>query len=66
MWESCSAHQRKDFPDVSQEFNVNIQVIVDENNDQVITKHPVSPVSASLEPWLEEQSDLPVAGRLLE
>ena len=36
MWESCSAYQRKDFPDFSQEFNVNIQVSVDENNDQVL------------------------------
>jgi succinate dehydrogenase / fumarate reductase flavoprotein subunit len=64
--ESRGAHQRKDFPDLSQEFNVNIQVSIDENNDQELTKQPVSPVSSSLLSWLEEQGDLPVAGRLLE
>jgi succinate dehydrogenase / fumarate reductase flavoprotein subunit len=64
--ESRGAHQRKDFPDFSQEFNVNIQVRIDDNNEQVLTKQPISPVPASLQSWLEEQSDLPVAGRLLE
>jgi succinate dehydrogenase / fumarate reductase flavoprotein subunit len=64
--ESRGAHQRKDFPDLSQEFNENFQVGIDDNNEQVLTKQPVSPIPTALQSWLEEHSDIPVAGRLLE
>jgi succinate dehydrogenase / fumarate reductase flavoprotein subunit len=64
--ESRGAHQRKDYPDISQEFKVNIRIGIDNNNNQVLTKQPVLQVRSSLQPWLEEQSDLLVAGRLLE
>jgi succinate dehydrogenase / fumarate reductase flavoprotein subunit len=64
--ESRGAHQRSDFPNSSDEFDVNIQVGINDKNEQVLTLQPVAPVPASLQSWLKDQSDLPVAGRLLE
>ena len=64
--ESRGAHQRSDFPNSSDEFDVNIQVGIDDKIEQVLTLQPVAPIPSSLQSWLEDQSDLPVAGRLLE
>jgi succinate dehydrogenase / fumarate reductase flavoprotein subunit len=64
--ESRGAHQRVDFPEVSREFNVNIQIHLDSEQRQLITLQPVKSARSDLQPWLKDQSDLEVAGRLLE
>jgi succinate dehydrogenase / fumarate reductase flavoprotein subunit len=64
--ESRGAHQRTDFPDYSKEFNVNIQVRIKDEKELNLAFQQVTPVSASMQSWLEDQSELTVAGRLLE
>lgn len=64
--ESRGAHQRADFPKVSREFNVNIQIHLDSEQRQLITLQPVKSAPSDLQPWLKDQSVLEVVGRLLE
>jgi succinate dehydrogenase / fumarate reductase flavoprotein subunit len=64
--ESRGAHQRKDFPELSEQFNANIQVQLDDNGDQVLSMEPVKPVPASLKSWLEDAGEVSIDGRLLE
>jgi len=64
--ESRGAHQRKDFPDLDREFDVNIQIHLDSNDEQILSVEPVKPVPDSLQGWLKDQGELRVEGRLLE
>lgn len=64
--ESRGAHQRADFPEVSREFNFNIQINLDSEQRQLITSQPVKSAPSDLQPWLKDQSVLEVVGRLLE
>ena len=64
--ESRGAHQRTDFPDYSKKFNVNIQLRIKDAKELNLAFQQVAPVPVSMQSWLEDQSELTVAGRLLE
>jgi succinate dehydrogenase / fumarate reductase flavoprotein subunit len=64
--ESRGAHQRRDYPKPSKDFNVNIQVRLDADGRQVLSMEPVRPVPDELKAWLEGETELSVEGRLLE
>jgi succinate dehydrogenase / fumarate reductase flavoprotein subunit len=64
--ESRGAHQRKDFPQLSEHLQVNIQVRLDEAQRLAVTQQPVPPAPPELAPWLRAPGEIEVAGRLLE
>jgi succinate dehydrogenase / fumarate reductase flavoprotein subunit len=64
--ESRGAHQRTDFPELSTDFNLNIQVRFNDHNAQTVKTQPVEPAPPHLQNWLGDQGELEVAGRLLE
>jgi succinate dehydrogenase / fumarate reductase flavoprotein subunit len=64
--ESRGAHQRSDFPDLSLDFNANITIHLNDEMEQILSKHPVRPIPNHLRPWLEDQKELEISGRLLE
>jgi succinate dehydrogenase / fumarate reductase flavoprotein subunit len=63
--ESRGAHQRTDFPEINQEFNINIQIQL-EGEKQVLHLEPVNAVPNYLESWIEDTSEISIVGRLLE
>jgi succinate dehydrogenase / fumarate reductase flavoprotein subunit len=63
--ESRGAHQRRDFPELNQEFNINVHIQLDGEN-QVVQFEPVSAVPDYLAPWMEDLSEISIVGRLLE
>jgi succinate dehydrogenase / fumarate reductase flavoprotein subunit len=65
--ESRGAHQRDDYLEESNpDLKVNFVVKLDENGDQLVHTRDVPPVPDALRPWVEDQEELAVEGRLLE
>lgn len=64
--ESRGAHQRRDFPETSRDFKVNIQVQLQADGSQELRIEPVKPVPENLKRWFIESDELSVDGRLLE
>ena len=64
--ESRGAHQRRDFPEASRDFKVNIQVQLQADGSQELRIEPVKPVPENLKRWFIESDELSVDGRLLE
>ena len=63
--ESRGAHQRKDFPKLNKEFNINIQIQL-EGERQSLHLEPVKAVPDYLGSWIEDTSEISIVGRLLE
>ncbi len=63
--ESRGAHQRTDYPDMQERYNVNFITHLDENGLVQIEPWEVPAVSAELQPYIDDE-ELAVAGRLLE
>lgn len=64
--ESRGAHQRRDFPASSQDFNVNIQVQLCGDGRHELRLEPVKVVREDLKMWFEDSDEISVDGRLLE
>ncbi len=64
--ESRGAHQRRDFPASSQDFNVNIQVHLRGDGRHDLRLEPVTAVREDLKMWFEDSDKFSVDGRLLE
>jgi succinate dehydrogenase / fumarate reductase flavoprotein subunit len=64
--ESRGAHQRRDFPASSQDFNVNIQVQLRGDGRHDLRLEPVKAVHEDLKMWFEDSDEFSVDGRLLE
>ena len=64
--ESRGAHQRRDFPDISKNFKVNIQIQIAGDGEHELRLMPVNQVPDYLHEWLEDEDELSVDGRLLE
>jgi succinate dehydrogenase / fumarate reductase flavoprotein subunit len=64
--ESRGAHQRRDFPERSEELKVNFRFSLGADGSLEMERHPVPPVPAELEPWVREEADLSAGRRLLE
>jgi succinate dehydrogenase / fumarate reductase flavoprotein subunit len=64
--ESRGAHQRRDFPASSRDFDVNIQVQSRDDGSQVLQMVPVEGVPENLKIWLEDSDEFSVDGRLVE
>jgi succinate dehydrogenase / fumarate reductase flavoprotein subunit len=64
--ESRGAHQRRDFPASSQDFNVNIQVHLRGDGRHDLRLEPVKTVREDLKMWFEDSDEFSVDGRLLE
>ena len=64
--ESRGAHQRRDFPEISQRFNDNIQIRISDEGNQEIRLEPVKNVPENLKAWLKDMGEFSVDGRLLE
>ena len=64
--ESRGAHQRRDFPDVSKNFKVNIQVQIAVDGKQELRLVPVNNAPDYLHAWLKDEDELSIDGRLLE
>ena len=64
--ESRGAHQRRDFPDLAPELQVNFQTRMDPAGGLTVTAEPVPPVPPELQPWADASPDLSAPGRLLE
>jgi succinate dehydrogenase / fumarate reductase flavoprotein subunit len=64
--ESRGAHQRRDFPDLAPELQVDFQTRMDPAGGLTVTAEPVPPVPPELQPWADASPDLSAPGRLLE
>lgn len=64
--ESRGAHQRRDFPASSQDYNVNIQVQLRGDGRHELRLEPVKVVREDLKMWFEDSDEISVDGRLLE
>jgi succinate dehydrogenase / fumarate reductase, flavoprotein subunit len=64
--ESRGAQQRYDYPELSHDMVVNFVVRMDENGDQTLRAVPVPEIPAELQPWVAEDPQLALNGRLLE
>lgn len=64
--ESRGAQQRYDYPELSPDLVVNFRVSLDENGRQHVTSTPVPPIPDELLPWVSEDPQLALSGRLLE
>jgi len=64
--ESRGAHQRRDYPELDPELQVNLQSRLDGDRHMTIAAQPVPPVPSELKAWADATQDLSVADRLLE
>jgi succinate dehydrogenase / fumarate reductase flavoprotein subunit len=64
--ESRGAHQRRDYPELDPELQVNLQSRLDGDRDMTIAAQPVPPVPSELKAWADATQDLSVGDRLLE
>jgi succinate dehydrogenase / fumarate reductase, flavoprotein subunit len=64
--ESRGAHQRRDFPRLDPDLQVNFRTRLDDAGQLTITAQPVPPVPPELASWTQSDEVLDVAGRLLE
>ena len=64
--ESRGAHQRRDYPELDPELQVNLQSRLDGDRHITIAAQPVPPVPSELKAWADATQDLSVADRLLE
>ena len=64
--ESRGAHQRRDYPELDPELQVNLQSRLDGDRHMTIAAQPVPPVPSDLKAWADATQDLSVGDRLLE
>jgi succinate dehydrogenase / fumarate reductase, flavoprotein subunit len=64
--ESRGAHQRRDYPELDPELQVNLQSRLDGDRHMTIAAQPVPPVPSELKAWADATQDLSVGDRLLE
>jgi succinate dehydrogenase / fumarate reductase, flavoprotein subunit len=64
--ESRGAHQRRDYPELDPELQVNLQSRLDGDRHLTIAAQPVPPVPSELKAWADATQDLSVGDRLLE
>ena len=64
--ESRGAHQRRDYPELDPELQVNLQSRLDGDRHMTIAAQPVPPVPSELNAWADATQDLSVGDRLLE
>jgi succinate dehydrogenase flavoprotein subunit len=64
--ESRGAHQRRDYPELDPELQVNLQARLDGDRHMTIAAQPVPPVPSELKAWADATQDLSVGDRLLE
>jgi len=66
--ESRGAHQRRDYPELDPELQVNLQSRLDGDRHMTIAAQPVPPVPSELKAWADatQDQDLSVGDRLLE
>jgi succinate dehydrogenase / fumarate reductase flavoprotein subunit len=64
--ESRGAHQRRDFPRLDPDLQVNFRISGDADGRLTTTAEPVGPIPPGLRAWAEATQDLSAAGRLLE
>jgi succinate dehydrogenase flavoprotein subunit len=64
--ESRGAHQRRDYPELDPELQVNLQSCLDGDRHMTIAAQPVPPVPSELKAWADATQDLSVGDRLLE
>ncbi|MET0476393.1 MAG: FAD-binding protein [Actinomycetota bacterium] len=64
--ESRGAHQRRDYPELDPELQVNLQSRLDGDRHMTIAARPVPPVPSELKAWADATQDLSVGDRLLE
>ncbi len=64
--ESRGAQQRYDYPELSPELVVNFFVRQDENGQQHVRRAAVPAIPEALQPWVADEGQLALSGRLLE
>ena len=64
--ESRGAHQRRDYPELDPELQVNLQSRLDGDRHMTIAAQSVPPVPSELKAWADATQDLSVGDRLLE
>jgi succinate dehydrogenase / fumarate reductase flavoprotein subunit len=64
--ESRGAHQRSDYPNLDPRLQLNLCVNSDASGALQVTHRQIPPVPQELVPWLSEETNLALKGRLLE
>lgn len=64
--ESRGAHQRSDYPNLDPGLQLNLCVNSDASGALQVTHRQIPPVPQELVPWLSEETNLALKGRLLE